>query len=156
MKFVKHIHVLHLLSEIPAVRFELRPSPYSNATYSHNVAMTGEEELACWDHIFSYIHSHWADPETASVPCTWPEEPERFTVSERAEIMDCRKMLNMGGAELEEHLATLPPYFGESLFPVAVARYLLRDLCINFDHRKSATFKEFHRRYGTMVMHCIT
>ena len=140
MKFAKHIHVLSLLSTIPApVRNDQHP-------WTRSTSMTPEEALDCWDHLFVYIHEHWAKPQTAS------NKGSRWTATEMDEIVDCRKMLEMDHKELEEKLETLPPYFREEIFPVAVGRYLLRDLAIPFNHRVSRTFKEFYNRYGNMIL----
>ncbi len=147
MKFVKHIHVLHLLSQIPApVLVLLKPTDY----YKANVAMTTDEAGAAWDHMFTYIHTHWAEPLTAGLN----RHDERRTAPEMTELIDCRAMLCMKHDELVEKLETLPPYFREEIFPVAIARYLLRDLQLPVLHRKITTFSEFHRRYGTMVLGC--
>ena len=61
-------------------------------------------------------------------------------------------MLRMNATEFMDKLATLPPYFSEVIFPVSVARYMLRELQIPLNHRKLATFGEFHKRYGTMIL----
>ena len=144
MKFTKHIHVLHLLSQIPA------PSRKKPENYYLTSPVTQQEAIDCWDHLFHYIHTHWASPLTAAETREL-EWKNRFTVGEKEEIVDCQRMLEMSTKELEEKLATLPPYFTESLFPVAIARYLLRDLCLPINHRGCKTFAEFHSRYGTMI-----
>lgn len=115
--------------------------------------MTTQEANDCWDGLFTFIHANWAPPATAAVggKLQW----EGFTDEQRAEIADCTNMMKMSYAELEAKLETLPPYFLEHLFPVAVARYVLMGSggkSIPFNHRKTTTFYEFHLRYGTMVL----
>lgn len=148
MKFAKHIHVLHLLSQVPAPTY--RPG-YQGALH-YGSPVTDAEGMACFDHIFYYIFEHWAKPETAIADNACIDFGARHTASEQTEIMDCGAMLKMDTKELVGRLALLPPYFSESVFPVAVARYLLRDLRLPFTPRGSTTFREFHNRYGTMVL----
>ena len=145
MLFAKYIHVLHLLSTIPA------PSAEDRARY-RNTGITSDEATQAWDHLFTYIHERWAAPATA-FPRLGKRDYDRKTTAEMMkERLDCKAMLAMSRDELVAHLATLPPYFTEEVFPVAVARYLLRDLRLNFFHRKATTFTEFHRRYGDMIL----
>lgn len=139
MQFAKHIHVLQLLSTVPDKSVE---------------RMTGEQAIACWDHLFTYIHANWAIPTSAIIDAEHPYWCQ-MTTEQRSEVSDCRVMMSMKYEELEARLATLPPYFTEYVFPVAVAKYLLMlagNKAIPFDHRASATFKEFHNRYGTMIL----
>ena len=125
MQFTKHIHVLHLLSEIPTRE------------------LTHSEAVASWDHLFHYIHNHWAKPLTSE---------KNFGLEGNQEILDCRSMLNMSSNELVAKLSTLPPYFTESIFPIAVARFLLRDMRLPLRSRDTTTFKEFCSRYSTAVL----
>lgn len=138
MQFTKHIHVLHLLSTIPA------PAPTGEHGFIRS-PVSSEDAIACWDHLFSYIHDHWAKPMSASII-------GRETSVHMAEYVDCQTMLRMGHDELVAKLESLPPYFREEIFPVAVARYLLRDMCLPINHRLSTTFAVFHTRYGNMIL----
>jgi hypothetical protein len=147
MKFVKHIHVLNLLSTIP---------PYQGHGWE-NKNMTPEQATDCWDHLFEYIHSRWARPASADLVketgWSWyTKDTKGWTAEQVNEMLDCRAMLDMNSADLEEKLESLPPYFREEIFPVAVGRYLLRDLRIPMNHRKTKTFTEFHHRYGAMIL----
>jgi hypothetical protein len=141
MPFAKHIHVLQILSTVPDVQ-QNRESP-----------MTPAEAETLWDQLFTYIHANWAEPATAAVDgvMKWSS----FTAAEKVEISDCGKMLAMSYKELEEKLNALPPYFAEYVFPVSVARYLLMrsgNKALPLNHRNLTTFKEFYRRYGTMIL----
>lgn len=144
MKFPHHIYVLHRLSQVPDASFE---------NGKRIKSMTVDQATACWDYLFQYIHANWAPPKTASsdTKAQW----DSFSKEEKAELSDCKKMMEMSYQELEEKLETLPPYFLEHIFPVAVARYLLMfsgNKIIPFNHTKSTTFKEFHKRYGSMIL----
>ena len=132
MQFKKHIHVLYLLSEIPTGK------------------VIEDEACDCWDHIFYYIHEHWAPPMSAKGNVEY-----RATTAEQTEYLDCKTMLLMSAKELSDKLESLPPYFTESLFPVAVARHLLRwngPHGLNISPRTLRTFDEFHRRYARMIL----
>ena len=133
MQFTKHIHVLHLLSTIPATDTSGR-SPVSV-----------KDATDAFDHLFSYIHAHWVKPMSSG----YMAAP---TAVEKQEFIDCRTMLDMNHEELTAKLETLPPYFREEIFPVAIARYMLRDLRLKVDHRWSSVFMEFHSRYGNMIL----
>ena len=143
MKFTKHIHVLHLLSQIPAPKMER----VGNALWASNVAMTQEQAAEAWDHMFTYIHAHFPVPLTSCAPYD-----AQFTVAEKNEVLDCREMLQMNATEFMDKLATLPPYFTDVIFPVAIGRYMIRDLAMPINHRKLTTFQEFHKRYSTMIL----
>jgi len=145
MQFAKHLYVLQKLSTIP------RKDPVPNAPWyasKRAAIMTDDEAIVVWDHLFEYIHANWDVPSTMAM--TW--WAQRKSDEQKVELYDCRKMLEMGPEDLETRLESLPPYFTESIFPVAVARYLLRDLWIPLNHRKTVTFKEFHNRYGSMIL----
>jgi len=140
MKFTKHIHVLQLLSTVPRDVKPTRDKACMNWAWPDGWEQKGHD---AWDHLFTYIHANWPAPCSVMVgdtACT--------------DVPDCRTMLNMGAEELTAKLESLPPYFSEVIFPVAVARYLLRDrlLCIN--PHKLATFTEFHNRYGQIIQTC--
>ncbi len=138
MRFAKHIHVLQLLSTVPDYAVE---------------KITVQQANECWDHLYTYIHANWAPPVSAKVE--GKQDWESFAETKRNEIIDCRNMLAMSYEELEEKLQTLPPYFLEHIFPVAVARYLLNSYggkCIPVNHRQVTTFKEFHERYSYMIL----
>ncbi len=146
MKYAKHIHVLHLLSTIPTtyvdVRLELQPPQWL------------QEVVDAFDHMFEYIHANWAEPNSAMKKGgdqVYNYQPIS-TPGGIGEIYDCRLMLRMSADEFEAKLSSLPPYFSEVIFPIAVARYMIRDLRLMIDHRKSKMFMDFHRRYGRIIL----
>lgn len=150
MKYARHIHVLHLLASIP--RREAIPDAPSWLVQRTAISTPGEA-IQAWDHLFTYIHKNWAVPT---------EEDRRYyyraesTVPDSVKInlFDCKMALDMPAAEIEERLQQLPPFFTEFIFPVAVGRFMLRELALPFNHRKSTTFSEFHRRYGALILSC--
>lgn len=146
MQFTKHIWVLQKLSTIPRIEASDPPRP-SWRSQRPAVRMSLADANATWDHLFEYIHHNWDIPSTAAM--SWWTQTSGDC---QAEIFDCRVMLEMDPDELEAKLESLPPYFTESIFPVAVARYLLRDLALPFNHRQTTTFTEFHNRYGKMIL----
>ncbi len=149
MKFAKHIHVLHLLSTIPA------PCTDTTIPLKERITkvMSEVEAVAAWDHIFEYIHANWAAPDSAWIGhSSWAELDANRTAQTQLDISQCQSMLRMPREEFEGKLETLPPYFTEFIFPVSVARYLFREMAIPMNHRKSTTFKEFHIRYGYIIL----
>jgi hypothetical protein len=162
MRFTKHIHVLHLLSQIPEQEMEYylrdackyteagRVGPYVNRRRKE--VMTSEEAVAAFDHLFHYIHTNWQQPVTANPVDTQLLTFPQMTAANKHEYIDCREMLRMKQEEFVAKLESLPPHFQEYLFPVAVARYMLRELAMPINHRKSTQFREFHRRYGNMIL----
>jgi len=151
MKYSKHIHVLQLLSTIP-------PNPVRAYVNKHNQPYPAEWLQQCndaWDHLFTYIHANWARPDTAmadgDIVCSYPTIT---SVQGKVDVFDCRVMLAMGRDDLEAKLASLPPYFSETIFPVAVARYMLGGIHLNLpiQHRELTTFHEFHNRYGRIIL----
>lgn len=133
MKYAKHIHVLHLLSTIPVGRG----------------AMTGEQACQAFDHMLDYLHTYWAKPTSAGSG----REAGNVFAGDLDHAKECRAMLDMSAEELTAKLESLPPYFNEVLFPIVVARYMLRDLAMPINHRMCKNFTEFHVRYGAIILY---
>ncbi len=108
-----------------------------------------------WDHLFTYIHANWAVPNTAMKDgeCTF-DYPTMTSDQGKIAVFDCNMMLRMPHDEFVAKLESLPPYFSEIVFPIAVGRYLLRDLYLPIQHRDLKTFSEFHNRYGRIILTC--
>ena len=150
MKYAKHIHVLQLLSTIPT-----GVKPTRAHTFSNWVWPAGWEQQCndAWDHIFAYIHANWAAPDTAIAPGTAIRDYPRIDTDEgKIAVFDCNAMLMMPHEEFVAKLELLPPYFSEVVFPIAVGRYMLRDLALAINHRTLTTFTEFHNRYGAIIL----
>jgi hypothetical protein len=133
MLYAKHIHVLRLLSTIPA------PIPGVPV-------MTHQQANAAFDHMFDYIHTHWGEPLTSGV-----RGGARLSASQKVECFDCLSAILLSRDELLTMLATLPPKFSEAIFPVAVARYMFREMRMPIALATAQCFKEFYRRYGHMI-----
>lgn len=129
MKYPHHIYVLNLLNTVPAT-------------------CTVSEGNAAWDHMFGYIHTHFPVPSSCIVDGKWPE----LTLDMKNAALDCQKLITMPRDVFEADLESLPPYFSDVLFPVAVARYLLRECRLNMSHCDTQTFTEFHKRYGVLIL----
>ncbi len=104
-----------------------------------------------WDDLFLYIHSNFVHPQTENWNC------------ERSN--KCHEEVNMvrpfidgtygkPGWELEAMIRSIPPAIAEVVWQVAVARYLLRDIQVEFRHSEVTTFHEFYTRYGFMILGC--
>lgn len=106
-----------------------------------------------WDDCFDFILANFAKPQTArqdGVPVDWS--------TKHSEIDLVRPLIDgtykTQGQEIEDVLRGIPPALAEEIFPVGIARYLLRDMNLPFDHRQSRTFKQFVSWYGTMILCC--
>ena len=115
----------------------------------------GRAVTRAWDDLFMFIHAEFTAPLT--------EKPKGSTISSvlkeagardeyKAEIEECRTMLHHNHNELVEHLRARPPEYSDKVFPIAIARYLLRDCNVSLNAMLSKSFDEFHRRYGAMVL----
>jgi len=107
-----------------------------------------------WDELYSFIHTNFARPESARIEGeTWSIFDSRV----RTDALDhegqmCWEMLSIQGAEeLLAKIKAIPPIFAEVLFPVAIARHLLRDVQAPLYPARLTTFTEFHYRYGPMI-----
>lgn len=159
MRFAKYIHVLNLLSQIPdPVREPVLIRRDTSVCGPHiywrtKNSMTPEQAVDAFDHLFHYMHENFREPVTAT-PEVGPLSHVPKTVANQHEYIDCKELLEMKKDEFVAKLESLPPYFLEHTFPVAVARYLLRELAMPINHRLSTQFREFHRRYGNMILDC--
>jgi hypothetical protein len=108
---------------------------------------------AAWDTLFSYIYDNFFLPETAMKDGEWPSG-----VSLHEEVKLVTPIIDgtysSPSETLEEAIRKIPPVIAEVVWPVAIARLLLRDHRMPFNHRMSDTFTEFHHRYGPMILTC--
>ena len=107
---------------------------------------------AAWDACFDFIFANFAKPETAMDGglINWH--------SKHAEVGLVRPLIDgtdkTRGEEIEAVLRGIPPKLCEEVFPVGIARFLMRDCAIPVNHRMLRTFKQFHDWYGTMILSC--
>lgn len=141
MKYAKYTHILNLLASVPAPVFGSNPW--------ENVAMTAEEAIDCFDHLFHYIHENFEDPRVLY--------PEGVYVNLSIGEIDiyykeCRELLQTKVLDFMERFERIPPAYSEIVFPVAVAMFLMRFKSIPLNHRKSKTFAEFADRYSRFIL----
>lgn len=169
MNYGKYTHVLALLATIPqASTKEVR---YGDGTtrllHIWDGIMTGDQAVETMDQLLEYMHANFEAPPTANLNyvsgTTWTEERRadenrRYAIYQSEDMKKYRDeiehILTKGGLNQEflGYLETLPPYYSEVAFPVAVIRYMLRDLQMPINHRKSKHFSEFHNRYGMLIL----
>jgi hypothetical protein len=117
---------------------------------------TGDGVYTEWDKLFTFIHANFVIPQSATG--NGVEHNREWQDAFNVEKDLCSPFISGAyGApskELYEMLTTIPPVIAEVVYPIVIARYLLRDAQIRFSHRKSCTFSEFHRRYGNMILGC--
>jgi len=102
-----------------------------------------------WDDCFNFIYTNFARPETSSgsgADCA----------SIHLEVLLCKPIIDgtykTGGPEMDVVMRAIPPVLLDVVWPVGIARFLLRDHQIPIGHRYLFTFDEFHKRYGTMII----
>jgi len=116
-----------------------------------------------WDDLYSFLHENFAAPGTTLTYFTRGPRRGRSNYTEiahksrsredwEAEILECQWMLTHNREELVDHLRSRPPEYSDRVFPVAIARYLLRDCNVPVEPAKTTTFDEFHRRYAVMII----
>jgi hypothetical protein len=69
------------------------------------------------------------------------------------DIVDVHELLcKQKQDEVLARLMAIPPEYRDTVFPVAIARYLLAYKRVTIQPNMTTTFEEFHRRYGVMVI----
>jgi len=113
---------------------------------------------ATWDRLYQFIFDNFAEPATSSAPLGYiiigadalPEGQE-VELHSLAEILT---MTDMTG--LMSRIKDIPPSILETVFPVAIARYLLCAVQCNVTDKSLKTFDQFHQWYGAMVFSAAT
>ena len=134
MKYAKHIHVLSLLATVPAGK------------------MTEQDATDAFDHLLYYMHKHWGAPLSAMTDNEITNGLPPLSVTASTEARGINALLHIDTVKFVEYLESLPPVFSEAEFPVAVARYMLRELQMPINHRLSKEFKTFYHRYGRAIL----
>ncbi len=100
---------------------------------------------SAWDICFDFIFANFAEPDTAmGTTKKWGRD--------HPEVKATTDILMAGGEEMVWMLHSMPPELAEQVFPVGVARFLLRDAALPIQHRLLRTFKQFHEWYGSMIL----
>lgn len=104
-----------------------------------------------WDDCFNFIFANFAWPETGQPDggcCNWN--------TKHPEVEMVRPLIDgtykSGGSEMEAIMRSIPPVLLDEIWPVGIARFLLRDHQMPLNHRWLFTFREFHNRYGNMIL----
>lgn len=147
--YEKYVEALRLMDECVKTKQFTQPETGWGAPYG----IRGLHPcIPAWDACFDFIFANFAKPQTGV------NNPPVSCDSIHAEVKLVKSIIDgtykTGGAEIEDLLRGIPPSLCEEIFPVCVARYLLRDMWMPFDLRKSATFSQFHLWYGTMILSC--
>jgi hypothetical protein len=150
MAYEKYITATNLMSDCVAAHNEDPEQGPKNFSWSNDKCHTA------WDECYAFVHANFQDPATAIVDGeTFAECVARIGAATcENEVQLCRELLAIGreNNELLNKIKTLPPVFAEVIFPVALARYMLRDARMTISANKLNTFKEFYRRYANMIM----
>lgn len=112
-----------------------------------------EDAAARWDILYEYIHENFDAPASSYPNQTFFALKGDKPKAVEQEIKECREMLrNHGAEELISRIEAIPPEYSDMIFPVAIARYLLRDCRVPIHPNMVKTFDEFHQRYGPMIL----
>ena len=115
------------------------------------VIAVGQDKPAvnlAWDKLYTFLHANFISPiSTGNVGSEVIHSPEFV-----AEVEEMVVMFGKNCDTLEEELRKIPPVIAEVAFPVYIARYLLRDCNVCVKPTDLVTFKEFHQRYGYMIL----
>ena len=86
MKYTKYIHVLHLLSTVPA------PVMQDTGAGGRRLVspVSADDAIAAWDHLFTYIHAHWAKPMSVISTGEFVSEPRHRSSVIIQEFAECR------------------------------------------------------------------
>lgn len=104
-----------------------------------DVHAQGVDVTRSWDKLYSYIFKHYA-------------APINYGSDLDLDAIDVRNLLNeQDQHEILNRLFALPPRYHDVIFPVVIARYLLRYTKVNISPHDSKTFEEFLRRYRDMI-----
>lgn len=107
----------------------------------------GAEHTQIINEICEYFHQNFADPTVmySSIGC---ETFNRLAKDVREVLM------HPSDSRFQSMVKSIPPAFAALIFPVAVMRYILRDLKANFNCSKCAGFRLFYDMYGAIVLAC--
>jgi hypothetical protein len=120
-----------------------------------NVISARNELLAAvvhWDILYRYIYENFEKPKSDSSAGFLKLQSIKHSPEIEAEISECMEVLGGTDEEITAKIESIPPEFSEVIFPVAIARYLIREHRVPLDPYFSETFSEFHTRYGFAIV----
>ena len=145
--FQKYTRAIELMNAVPDTIF--RPHGQGPQRDADLV-----ESCARWDELYTFVHANFARPNTyhefgeREDVAKWAHENEEA----RMDIVDVHELLcKQKQDEVLARLMAIPPEYRDTVFPVAIARYLLCYRKVSIDPRMLTTFEEFHNRYAVMI-----
>lgn len=135
------------------------PKP-NNPWLDYDKSFPWQEVADKWDDLFGHIHATFVIPKTAmTIDSTGKEQrvdPKGDAVLKSLydeELRLCKELMDAPtDADFKRKVYAIPPEILEVAFPIAIARFLLRDMQYPLQHRITKTFSTFYHRYGSMVM----
>ena len=110
------------------------------------VIAISQDETQCiakWDELFVYIYANFAAPVRG--------EPHNIATDYNL----CRPVIDGTYREnMEEIIRSIPPVLLDIVWPVGIARFLLRECRVRFSYKLATTFHEFADRYSYMILNC--
>jgi len=152
--YEKYHTALRLMNAVISTNGVIEPEtgwPVRELTYIQRDGKTRVKLHPChaeWDILFDYVFANFAKPDTAMVDDLW----EKWSADHPEVSVTQKTILLCGCEEMERLLYSMPPELAEQVFPVGIARYLLRDIRLPLNHRRLRTFKQFHDWYGPMIL----
>ncbi len=138
--FPHHVYVLDIIELLRVHSWKERYKVTDGkGRYLDNLTISVTCANDIFDHVLEYMHEHFPRPVKTD---------EVF----KMDAKDCNDLLRMPMEEFVPKLKELPPYFRDTLFPIAVARYILREAWMPCTHREMKHFREFHNRYGAIIL----
>lgn len=105
----------------------------------------GADNHAIVSEICEYFHQNFADPTVMYAN----HESDTF----HRLCDDVNKMLKYpSNAMFELMVKSIPPAFASLVFPIAVMRYILRDLKVDINPKKCTGFRLFFEAYGVIIL----
>ena len=146
MNFDKYTRAIELMNAVPGYSLD-------------RLTLDAPKELVAethtrWDDLYTFVFANFDCPVSYhelgeyNRVATWAHENEEA----RQDIIDLYELLrNQKQDEVLARLTAIPPEYRDSVFPVAIARYLLAYKQLKMQPNMLTTFKEFCSRYAVMV-----
>ncbi len=145
----KYIRAIELMNAVPG------SDPLGYKMPQESREPTVDETNARWDELFTFIHDNFPRPNTYHEIGEY-EAAAYFAQNNQEAMMDIAEVYDLLRNQKEDdvlaRLTTLPPEYRDTVFPVAIARYLLAYKNVSIWPRIMTTFDEFHKRYGVMIV----
>lgn len=156
VSYEKHITALRLMDAVIATKGLCR---YPD-TDTWGVPYFSLELSPCheaWDELFTFINANFEDPKIDTLTHKDRKAQAKLCspyIDNTFSVWNEDGNTRIVNAELEAMIRSIPPVILDIVWPVSIARFLMRDHWIPLNHRMSSTFAEFDRRYGAMIRDC--